>query len=103
MRKPTNSGNQSKEQIPLFQDHHLHQLMEFNGFKRNQLVFGLNYTRKFQNQIAVWNEITTEKYFRKKRIDGCSAGKTFSKSAQFSTPIVHQMDDQNNDIPYQQK
>merc|ERR1712137_1095709 len=39
-------GNQSKEQIPLFQDHHLHQLMEFNGFKRNQLVFGLNYTQK---------------------------------------------------------
>merc|ERR1712137_289126 len=45
-RKPINSGNQSNEQILLFQDHHLHQLMEFNGSKKNQLVFGLSYTRK---------------------------------------------------------
>lgn len=74
--------------------------MEFNGFKKNQLVFGLSYTRKSNNETK---ELFIKKHFRKKRIDGCSAGKTFSKSAQFSTPIVHQMDDQNNDIPYQTK
>lgn len=51
-----------------------------------------------EKPISVWSELHS-----KKRIDGCSAGKTFSKSAQFSTPIVHQMDDQNNDIPYQTK
>ena len=40
--------------------------------------------------------------FSKKRIDGVSAGRTFNKSAQFSTPIQQQMG-QREDVPFQLK
>merc|ERR1712189_169549 len=47
--------------------------------------------------ISTWSELHS-----KKRIDGCSAGSSFNRNAQFSTPIQHQLNT-NTDQPHQLK
>lgn len=50
-----------------------------------------------ERPISTWTDLHS-----KKRVDGISAGSGFKRSAQFSTPIQQQMDEQT-DVPFQLK
>ena len=56
---------------------------------------------RFVNKLIYHKQLI---YFTKSknRIDGCSAGSSFNRNAQFSTPIQHQLNT-NTDIPHQLK
>jgi hypothetical protein len=50
-----------------------------------------------ETPLSVWSELQS-----KRRLVGGTAGPQFKRSAQYSTPIVHQLDEQI-DVPCQQQ